>query len=150
MHSSPASKSVETPEEDNYDDLYEDEDTLTATELPQLPSNTVEDYDTVKTEGTTVKSIEESTVLATTTVSKIEPAEDVAETTNTPPIIKNRMPKIPVTAGKPFIQRISLETFWDKEDGYELQLNLTDMKNNPLPTTSWIQLNHEKREIYGL
>lgn len=145
-------------EEENYDDEYdEDDDVILPTKLSNaLPTNNIDsvDYETSKTEGTTVRTTFEFTRLtvpvSATEKTKFDTAEDFAESVNTPPIIKNRIPKIPVTAGKPFIQRIPLETFWDKEDGNDLLLNLTDDKGNALPKTSFIQLNADKREIYGL
>lgn len=80
-----------------------------------------------------------------TTTEYIEP-----EPVNYPPIIKNRMPKQPVTAGKPFSLIVPIDTFTDTEDGTNLRLALFDKNDNPLKPNSWIQFNPENREIYGL
>jgi len=45
---------------------------------------------------------------------------------------------------------VPLETFYDNEDGTNLKLELFDKNENPLKANSWIQLNPETREIYGL
>lgn len=80
-----------------------------------------------------------------TTTEYIEP-----EPVNYPPIIKNRMQKIAVTAGKPFSIIVPIDTFFDSEDGTNVKLSLTDKNDNPLKHNSWIQFNSESREIYGL
>lgn len=69
---------------------------------------------------------------------------------NNPPVIKSRLAKLPVTAGKPFSIIIPDETFEDVEDGRNLKLELLDKQERPLESKSWIQYNSDKREIYGL
>lgn len=86
-----------------------------------------------------------------TTTDKIVTNEyNELESINNAPVIKSRLAKLPVTSGKPFSQIIPLETFFDAEDGFNLKLELLDKHDGPLDGKSWIQLNSEKREIYGL
>lgn len=65
-------------------------------------------------------------------------------------MIKSRLPKQPVTAGKVFSLIVPQELFVDNEDGINLRLELLDKNELALPQNSWIQFNPEKREIYGL
>lgn len=80
-----------------------------------------------------------------TTTEYFEP-----EPNNYPPSIHNRLPKQPVTAGKPFSFTVPLETFEDTEDGTDLKLTLLDKSDHVLKTNSWIQFNPKTREVYGL
>ena len=75
---------------------------------------------------------------------------EVEEIFNTKPMIKSRLPKQPVTAGKVFSLIVPRELFIDNEDGTNLRLELLDKNEQALPQNSWIQFNPEKREIYGL
>lgn len=45
---------------------------------------------------------------------------------------------------------IPMETFYDAEDGTDLKLSLLDKSDQPLKSTSWIQFDEQKREVYGL
>lgn len=86
-----------------------------------------------------------------TTTERITTTELVeVESVNNAPIIKSRLAKIAVTSGKPFTHSIPQETFFDSEDGFNLKLELLDKHERPLDSKSWIQLNAEKREFYGL
>lgn len=80
-----------------------------------------------------------------TTTEYIEP-----ENVNNAPMIKARLVKLAVTAGKPFNHIVPLETFYDTEDGTNLKLELLDKSERPLGAKSWIQFNAETRNIYGL
>lgn len=80
-----------------------------------------------------------------TTTEYIEP-----ENINNAPMIKARLVKLAVTAGKPFNHIVPLETFYDTEDGTNLKLELLDKFERPLEAKSWIQFNAETRNIYGL
>lgn len=80
-----------------------------------------------------------------TTTEYIEP-----ENVNNAPMIKARLVKLAVTAGKPFNHIVPLETFYDNEDGTNLKLELLDKSERPLEAKSWIQFNPETRNIYGL
>lgn len=87
-----------------------------------------------------------TTVTTTSTTTEfIEP-----EPVNYPPTIRNRLPKLPVTAGRSFSLTIPTETFHDTEDGSNLKLELLDKYDNPLKYNSWIQFNAANREVYGL
>jgi dystroglycan 1 len=95
---------------------------------------------------TTTTTTPSTTTQSTTTTTEaiyVEPA-------NTPPMIKNRLPKQPVTAGKPFSLHVDEDTFYDHEDGTDLVLEMFDKNEHALKPSSWIQFNAEKREIYGL
>jgi hypothetical protein len=45
---------------------------------------------------------------------------------------------------------VDAETFYDNEDGTDLQLELFDKNEHALKPSSWIQFNPDTREIYGL
>lgn len=45
---------------------------------------------------------------------------------------------------------IPMETFFDVEDGTNLKLTLLDKTDQPLKSSSWIQFDEAKREVYGL
>lgn len=86
-----------------------------------------------------------TTVPTTTTEAYIEP-----ENVNNAPMIKARLAKLAVTAGKPFNHIVPMDTFYDSEDGTNLKLELLDKHERPLEAKSWIQYNAETRNIYGL
>lgn len=65
-------------------------------------------------------------------------------------MIKARLAKLAVTAGKPFSHIVPMDTFYDTEDGTNLKLELLDKYERPLEAKSWIQYNTESRTIYGL
>lgn len=119
----------------------------------QISTNPITSPDTTTPERTTVTPIvtTSSTVLPTTTVQTtttevyVEP-----ENINNAPVIKARLAKLAVTAGKPFNHIVPLDTFYDAEDGTNLKLELLDKHERPLESKSWIQFNTETRNIYGL
>lgn len=80
-----------------------------------------------------------------TTTPEPEPEER-----NTRPMLRNRLPKTPVTAGKAFKIIVPEENFYDAEDGTNLNLELLDKNYHVLKGDSWIQFNSKTREIYGL
>ncbi|XP_052893873.1 uncharacterized protein LOC128301435 [Anopheles moucheti] len=109
--------------------------TTTTTEAPTTtPSTTTTTTTTTETPMTT------STMLTT----------ELDEPTNLPPTIRNRIPKQAIPAGKVFRYPVSLETFYDNEDGNNLRLELLDARDQPLKPNSWIQFNEDTKEIYGL
>lgn len=118
----------------------------TTTTTSTTPSTTT--TTTTTTTSTTTTTTTPKPTTTTTTVATTEFVEP--EIINTPPLIKNRLKKHPVTAGKPFTLTVPLETFYDNEDGTNLRLDLLDKNGNELKPTSWIQFNAEEREIYGL
>lgn len=65
-------------------------------------------------------------------------------------MIKARLVKLAVSAGKPFNHIVPLDTFYDTEDGTNLKLELLDKFEKPLESKSWIQFNPLTRDIYGL
>lgn len=97
------------------------------------------------TAPTTSVATTTTAVPTTTTEAYVEP-----ENVNNPPVIKARLVKLAVTAGKPFNHIVPLDTFYDSEDGTNLKLELLDKHEHPLESKSWIQFDVEKRNIYGL
>ncbi|XP_037915714.1 dystroglycan isoform X4 [Hermetia illucens] len=116
---------------------------------PTIPSTTPTTTTIPTTTSTTTTT---TTTPKPTTTTTMEPSTEYIEPepTNSPPLIKNRLPKQPVTAGKPFSFIVPSETFYDSEDGTNLRLELFDKAGNTLKPTSWIQFNPENKEIYGL
>lgn len=100
---------------------------------------------TVTKIATTTPTTPTTTIPTTTTEAYVEP-----ESINNAPVIKARLAKLAVTAGKPFNHIVPLETFYDAEDGTNLKLELLDKHERPLEAKSWIQFNAEARNIYGL
>lgn len=100
---------------------------------------------TQPTTSTTTPLPTTTTIQTTTTEAYIEP-----ENINNAPVIKSRLVKLAVTAGKPFNHIVPLSTFYDAEDGTNLKLELLDKQERPLEAKSWIQFNAETRNIYGL
>lgn len=92
----------------------------------------------------------ESTTERTSVIFDDGDEDEEEEVRNTPPKITNRLQKVPVTAGKPFVVVVPADVFYDNEDETNLKLELVDKNKQPLPTSHWIQFNAEKREIYGL
>lgn len=153
-------------EEHNYDDEYEDEDEDSDADggskiPPEAPANVINETEILTTEPeeevstrSNVSSSTETTFVVTSTTTE-RPTTTTTEVTeiidpNNPPVIKSRIQKILATAGKYFNVHIPVETFWDKEDGTNLKLELIDRNGNPLRPTSWIQFDSEKGNIYGL
>lgn len=93
-----------------------------------------------------IVTLPSTTIIPTTTTEAyVEP-----EIVNNAPLIKARLVKLAVTAGKPFTHIVPLETFYDAEDGTNLKLELLDKYEKALEAKSWIQFNAETRSIYGL
>ncbi|XP_052873583.1 uncharacterized protein LOC128278897 [Anopheles cruzii] len=170
---------VKEVEYENYDDEYDDEEegaepttvstipdprsvaSTTEKTLPQsteastTSSSTPETTFTTPTTTTTTKAATTSTMAPTTTTEAPATTTTVLTTeldepTNLSPIIKNRIPKQAIIAGKVFNYQIPLETFYDNEDGNNLRLELLDGREQPLKHYSWIQFNADTKEIYGL
>lgn len=137
--------SLTTPLADYNEANYEDED-----DDDLITTSTVRARQTVPT------TTEKQTQPPTTTVASTLPTTTQTTTTefvepaNHAPTIKTRLPKQPLTAGKPFTLKIPLNIFYDVEDGTNLKLELVDNKEQPLNSNSWIQFDADKREIYGL
>jgi neurexin len=75
---------------------------------------------------------------------------DYDDVVNNRPRVDKRIPKIAVTAGKPFTVKIEQNVFYDEEDKTNLKLEFLDKNRQPMPTNSWIRFDPVKREIYGL
>ncbi|XP_053689145.1 uncharacterized protein LOC128738209 [Sabethes cyaneus] len=119
------------------------------TTIPSTSSTTTitTEASTVTTTTTTTTTVAPTTTASTTTVAT---TTELDEPTNLHPIIKNRIPKMAIIAGKVFSLPVPLDTFQDNEDGNNLRLDLSDAHGHPLKNNSWIQFNVETREIYGL
>uniref|UniRef100_A0A1B0CK61 Dystroglycan 1 n=1 Tax=Lutzomyia longipalpis TaxID=7200 RepID=A0A1B0CK61_LUTLO len=140
----PRASATTTEMPDDYDEEDDDEEIISRTSI----------YDAVPTVSPTTESSPTTTTPAPTTTTTTERIVTTTEyiepePVNSPPMIKNRLPKQALTAGKPFSLHVPLETFYDNEDVYNLQLVLYDKNDHPLKANSWIQFNKETREIYG-
>ncbi|XP_021699187.1 uncharacterized protein LOC5577287 isoform X2 [Aedes aegypti] len=124
----------------------------TTTEQPTTtPSTTtVPSTTSTTTTATTSTTTTTTTTPAPTTTSTTVATTELDEPTNMYPIIRNRIQKQAIIAGKVFSLTVPLDTFQDTEDGNNLRLELFDSHGNPLKNNSWIQFNAETREIYGL
>ncbi|GLH00783.1 Uncharacterized protein GBIM_07059, partial [Gryllus bimaculatus] len=71
---------------------------------------------------------------------------------NIPPQLAHRLPKLALTAGKPFRYLIPSDTFSDLEDGdtRKLRLIFTHLNKTSIMPTSWVQFDIEKQEVYAL
>ncbi|XP_065087840.1 uncharacterized protein Dg isoform X2 [Ochlerotatus camptorhynchus] len=166
--------------DDEYDDDIEEEPTTVAvptgrqagSQLPAVISteSTTTEQPTTTPAATTVPATSPTTTststtpatttstTTTTTTTTTTPAPtttvptttELDEPTNMYPIIKNRIQKQAIIAGKVFSLPVPLDTFYDTEDGNNLRLELFDSHGFPLKNNSWIQFNVETREIYGL
>ncbi|XP_041773517.1 uncharacterized protein LOC121594384 isoform X5 [Anopheles merus] len=115
--------------------------TTTTTEAPTTTTTTTTSTTTTTTTTTTTEASTTTSTMLTT---------ELDEPTNLPPIIRNRIPKQAIPAGKVFRYQVPLETFHDNEDGNNLSLELLDARDQPLKPSSWIQFNEDTKEIYGL
>lgn len=91
------------------------------------------------TTGSTTTERTTSTIIVTEPVSL-----------NQSPMIRNRLQKLAITAGKWFTMTIPMDLFHDPEDGRDIRIVVLDDRGNELKSTSWLQFNPAKREIYGL
>lgn len=69
---------------------------------------------------------------------------------NDPPRVNKRIPKAVAIAGKPFSIVVEKDVFYDEQDKEDLELSFLDKHEQPMPSSSWIRYDKEKREIYGL
>lgn len=109
------------------------------------PETTTPERTTIPIVTTSSTAVPVTNAQTTTTEAYVEP-----ENVNSAPVIKARLAKLAVTAGKPFNHIVPLDTFYDAEDGTNLKLELLDKHERPLESKSWIQFNTETRNIYGL
>ncbi|XP_032306326.1 uncharacterized protein LOC6496411 isoform X10 [Drosophila ananassae] len=115
--------------------------TTATTTLSESPKSTP----TVASGTTTTTALPESSSSFASTDYVEPPAEE-----NSPPVIETRLPKFAVTSGKAFTFVVPRETFADAEDQGNLRLDFTDKDGHELKSTSWLQFNVDKRELYGL
>ncbi|KFB44386.1 AGAP005162-PB-like protein [Anopheles sinensis] len=123
--------------------------TTTTTTTPE-PTTTTSTTEAPTTTTTTEAPTTTTTTTTTSTTTTTMATTELDEPTNLPPIIRNRIPKQAIIAGKVYIYQVPLETFLDNEDGNNLQLELLDGREQPLKHNSWIQFNPDTKEIYGL
>ncbi|XP_067001643.1 dystroglycan 1 [Anabrus simplex] len=109
------------------------------------------------TEGTS--TTEEDTTSSTPLVitersSTARPTDEVVEydIKNIKPTIEQRLPKLPITAGKAFRYQIPEDAFSDLEDGNtrNLRLIFKMQDGTAVPSSSWVQFDPEKQEVYAL
>lgn len=126
--------------------------TTPATTTVPLTSSTTTSTSTTTTPETTTSTTTTTTTTTTTPAptTTVPTTTELDEPTNMYPIIKNRIQKQAIIAGKVFSLPVPLDTFYDTEDGNNLRLELFDSHGFPLKNNSWIQFNVETREIYGL
>ncbi|KPU76979.1 uncharacterized protein Dana_GF13572, isoform B [Drosophila ananassae] len=140
----------------NDDDDYEYEDdpedtSEPSTEVPAVTTHAhrhhhgAQSTPTVASGTTTTTALPESSSSFASTDYVEPPAEE-----NSPPVIETRLPKFAVTSGKAFTFVVPRETFADAEDQGNLRLDFTDKDGHELKSTSWLQFNVDKRELYGL
>ncbi|XP_058457586.1 uncharacterized protein LOC131434652 isoform X3 [Malaya genurostris] len=115
------------------------------------PSTTIPVTTTTTTNSISTEASSTASTTVASTASTTQPSTtELDEPTNLHPIIRNRIPKQAIIAGKVFSLPVPLETFYDAEDGNNLRLELFDSHGNQLKNNSWVQFNVETREIYGL
>ncbi|XP_017096697.2 uncharacterized protein Dg isoform X9 [Drosophila bipectinata] len=137
-------------EDDDYE--YEDdtEDTSEpSTEVPPVTTHAHRHHHgalPTPTVGTTTTTVQPESSSSFASTDYVEPPQEE----NSPPVIETRLPKLAVTSGKAFTYIVPLETFSDAEDQGNLRLELTDKDGHELKSTSWLQFNADKRELYGL
>ncbi|XP_062708278.1 uncharacterized protein LOC109420851 isoform X4 [Aedes albopictus] len=177
--SSNAPTKQQEPKEDydNYDEEYDDEieeepttvavptgrqqsgnvqpavvstESSTTEQPTTTPATTTVLAPTTTSSTTTTTTTTTTTPAPTTTTSTTMATTEVDEPTNMYPIIKNRIQKQAIIAGKVFSLTVPQDTFLDTEDGNNLRLELFDSHGHPLKNNSWIQFDVETREIYGL
>nr|XP_029735934.1 uncharacterized protein LOC109420851 isoform X5 [Aedes albopictus] len=177
--SSNAPTKQQEPKEDydNYDEEYDDEieeepttvavptgrqqsgnvqpavvttESSTTEQPTTTPATTTVLAPTTTSSTTTTTTTTTTTPAPTTTTSTTIATTEVDEPTNMYPIIKNRIQKQAIIAGKVFSLTVPQDTFLDTEDGNNLRLELFDSHGHPLKNNSWIQFDVETREIYGL
>lgn len=124
------------------------------TTLPPVPSTTEQEEETSPSTPsptpvqTTIDVATEAPSLSATTET---PSESIDyDDSNVPPRVDRRIPKVAVTAGKPFVIKVEQNVFYDEEDKTNLNLQLLDKNQQPIAPTSWIRFSPSKREIYGL
>ncbi|KAM7341752.1 dystroglycan isoform 4-T5 [Cochliomyia hominivorax] len=147
-----------TVEPEDNQDIYSKSSTTTVQSYEETSASVSTVHPTFTTTSTT------TTTQATTTPAPITTTttEAVSSTTtalpdyiepkmeNSPPMIKSRLQKLPVTSGKAFRLVVPEDTFYDNEDLSNLRLELTDKEGRELKSNSWLQFNAETKEIYGL
>lgn len=97
------------------------------------------------------------TASSITVSSSLSTSSVVTPTTkpNSPPVLKNDIGRIQVTAGIAFAYIIPVDTFHDSEDGDTRRLNLTlfqviEARARPIPANFWLAFNAANQTINGL
>ncbi|XP_050539992.1 dystroglycan 1 [Daktulosphaira vitifoliae] len=92
-----------------------------------------------------VKEIISSDSGSTTTISTTTNFDD----SNSPPFVKKKFSKLPITAGKPLKYAIPNTVFYDSEDGDVKNLKLSILNTDPT-LLSWIEFDQENQILYAL
>ncbi|XP_034946407.1 dystroglycan isoform X2 [Chelonus insularis] len=125
--------------------------TTIATET--IPSSTLSTVVSESSTGTTSVVITSTVSTTTTTETPEFPTEKIEyePAHNYPPQQEQRLPKVPITAGKPLSYIIPPNTFIDHEDGDTRNLRLAlYFEGSLLKETHWLQFNNQTQEVYGL
>ncbi|XP_050422099.1 dystroglycan 1 [Adelges cooleyi] len=83
--------------------------------------------------------------ISTTTMSTATNADSA----NTPPVIKYKLPKLAITAGKPLKYAIPDNVFYDHEDGSSKNLKLSLLNTDPA-LLSWVEFDTENQILVAL
>ncbi|XP_026809474.1 dystroglycan [Rhopalosiphum maidis] len=117
---------------DSYDTTIIPDESM-STETPNLGTDKLKDL-------ANENSVSTSTTTTTTTNG---------ENPNTSPIIKHKLPKLAITAGKPFKYPIPNNIFYDAEDGDVKHLKLALLNADPT-LLSWVEFDAEKQILLAL
>ena len=111
-----------------------------------IPSTTVSTTIASTSQNHHQKILENSTTTEFVhTITTLPPFKPTIPVGNSPPVLRKRMQKIRVFAGKTFSYIIPNETFRDDIDGSTRNLHLSLH-----PKMKWIEFNNETQEIYGM
>lgn len=100
---------------------------------------------TLETSSTTIPTSIITTLKTTTITTSTIPTTTTSAIGNSPPVLRKRLQKLRVFAGKPLSQIIPIDTFHDDVDGNTRNLQLTLQ-----PKFKWIEFNNKTQEIYGI
>ncbi|KAE9531612.1 hypothetical protein AGLY_010818 [Aphis glycines] len=119
---------------DSYDTTIIPDESI-STETPNLVIDKIKDLANENNENPV------STTTTSTSTNRENP--------NTPPIIKHKLPKLAITAGKPFKYPIPNNIFYDAEDGDAKHLKLALLNTDPT-LLSWVEFDAEKQTLLAL
>ena len=77
-------------------------------------------------------------------------SQSITPVQNWDPVVRRSLPTFNITSCEYLYYQIPQDTFWDREDGNNLTLQLLTNTFRELPTDSWIKLNVVRNVIFGL